>query len=401
VGVLIPYGPDDTLATKLVASVMSGPRNDVIAMKRWTTADGDVRQDRAISTEVADFFTTLGVGQTTMADRIMGCPHEEGIDYPMGRTCPKCPFWAQVDRLTHERIERPVATMTAAEVLESLAGDEHDRIDDALVSADALADALLQPLLDAVEVGIRAPADATQQQANLFSYALYILARWREPRGYDAVVRWLSLPAEQPFEIAGDIVTQDGGRILASVFSGDMAPIKALILNREANEYGRAAGVRALALLAVWAEVPRQSILDTMAWLVSEAGMEREPNAAWDDVASSCVDIEASEMLPHLRRAYDEGLIDPRFISREELEEAATADGSNIEYMRDRWPPIDDVADATAWWDREDAHTGDDVAGDDGGHLEVQQPFRAPPKVGRNEPCPCGSGKKFKKCCGK
>ncbi len=24
-----------------------------------------------------------------------------------------------------------------------------------------------------------------------------------------------------------------------------------------------------------------------------------------------------------------------------------------------------------------------------------------PPKVGRNEPCPCGSGKKYKKCCGK
>jgi uncharacterized protein len=23
-----------------------------------------------------------------------------------------------------------------------------------------------------------------------------------------------------------------------------------------------------------------------------------------------------------------------------------------------------------------------------------------PPKTGRNEPCPCGSGKKFKKCCG-
>lgn len=32
---------------------------------------------------------------------------------------------------------------------------------------------------------------------------------------------------------------------------------------------------------------------------------------------------------------------------------------------------------------------------------EVQQPFvRAGPKVGRNEPCPCGSGRKFKKCCG-
>ena len=28
------------------------------------------------------------------------------------------------------------------------------------------------------------------------------------------------------------------------------------------------------------------------------------------------------------------------------------------------------------------------------------QPIRAQPSVGRNEPCPCGSGKKYKKCCG-
>ena len=31
-------------------------------------------------------------------------------------------------------------------------------------------------------------------------------------------------------------------------------------------------------------------------------------------------------------------------------------------------------------------------------HLE---PIRTEPKVGRNDPCPCGSGKKYKKCCGK
>ena len=28
-------------------------------------------------------------------------------------------------------------------------------------------------------------------------------------------------------------------------------------------------------------------------------------------------------------------------------------------------------------------------------------PFIAPPKVGRNDPCPCGSGKKYKNCCGR
>ncbi len=32
--------------------------------------------------------------------------------------------------------------------------------------------------------------------------------------------------------------------------------------------------------------------------------------------------------------------------------------------------------------------------------LHPQQPVTAETKVGRNEPCPCGSGKKYKKCCG-
>lgn len=29
----------------------------------------------------------------------------------------------------------------------------------------------------------------------------------------------------------------------------------------------------------------------------------------------------------------------------------------------------------------------------------AREPARATPKIGRNDPCPCGSGKKFKKCC--
>jgi len=33
--------------------------------------------------------------------------------------------------------------------------------------------------------------------------------------------------------------------------------------------------------------------------------------------------------------------------------------------------------------------------------MERAKPVRAGPKVGRNDPCPCGSGKKFKHCCGK
>jgi SWIM/SEC-C metal-binding protein len=31
--------------------------------------------------------------------------------------------------------------------------------------------------------------------------------------------------------------------------------------------------------------------------------------------------------------------------------------------------------------------------------IAAREPARAALKIGRNDPCPCGSGKKFKKCC--
>ncbi|MDC7126553.1 MAG: YchJ family protein [Spirochaetales bacterium] len=37
----------------------------------------------------------------------------------------------------------------------------------------------------------------------------------------------------------------------------------------------------------------------------------------------------------------------------------------------------------------------------DDGYTPSATVVRDTPKVGRNEPCPCGSGKKYKKCCGK
>ncbi len=37
----------------------------------------------------------------------------------------------------------------------------------------------------------------------------------------------------------------------------------------------------------------------------------------------------------------------------------------------------------------------------DGKAPMIEQAIRKGPKIGRNDPCPCGSGKKYKKCCGR
>jgi preprotein translocase subunit SecA len=44
---------------------------------------------------------------------------------------------------------------------------------------------------------------------------------------------------------------------------------------------------------------------------------------------------------------------------------------------------------------------GSDIVSEAAAAVEKARPVRSGPKVGRNDPCPCGSGKKYKHCCGK
>lgn len=49
----------------------------------------------------------------------------------------------------------------------------------------------------------------------------------------------------------------------------------------------------------------------------------------------------------------------------------------------------------------EHEHDHDHDHGDCGHDHHHHEPYRrVEPKVGRNDPCPCGSGRKHKKCCG-
>jgi hypothetical protein len=45
----------------------------------------------------------LEAKSVAIADRIIGYPHEEGLDYPEGEWCPQCPFWKGRDRWSGER----------------------------------------------------------------------------------------------------------------------------------------------------------------------------------------------------------------------------------------------------------------------------------------------------------
>jgi hypothetical protein len=92
------YGPDDRRASKVAVGILPSESGEATTLERWFSDDGDVRDDLDINTAILRFLDDQGAKTVVVADRVIGCPHEEGIDYPDGEKCPKCPFWATRDR---------------------------------------------------------------------------------------------------------------------------------------------------------------------------------------------------------------------------------------------------------------------------------------------------------------
>ena len=97
------YGPDAGRASKVAVGIVMTEGEEVADLRRWTSVDRDVRRDPAIAASILEFIAQFEVRTVVMTDRIIGCPHEEGIDYE-GSVCPRCEFWANRDRWIGEVI---------------------------------------------------------------------------------------------------------------------------------------------------------------------------------------------------------------------------------------------------------------------------------------------------------
>lgn len=93
------YGPDNREATKVAVSIIEGPDDEPSHLERWFSDHGDLRSSEETLLAIVDFIKRHGAASIAMVDAIIACPHEEGIDYPEGASCPRCPFWAGRDRL--------------------------------------------------------------------------------------------------------------------------------------------------------------------------------------------------------------------------------------------------------------------------------------------------------------
>jgi hypothetical protein len=90
VGTVALYGPDDKTTTKIAASVFKREGAEPI-LKRWVGSN--VKNNSKVRREIQEFFDEHSVRSVVATDKNMGCPHEEGEDFPTGEDCPFCPWW--------------------------------------------------------------------------------------------------------------------------------------------------------------------------------------------------------------------------------------------------------------------------------------------------------------------
>jgi hypothetical protein len=88
------YGPDNRRANKVAVGIVHDEDEPPSEMNRWHVDAGDIRRDAAVIEAIFRFVQSRQIQSIAMIEEILGCPHEEGTDYPDGEDCPECPYWA-------------------------------------------------------------------------------------------------------------------------------------------------------------------------------------------------------------------------------------------------------------------------------------------------------------------
>lgn len=246
-------------------------------------------------------------------------------------------------------------------------------------------------------------AEKVQEDYNYFAhiYASYLLAQFREAKAHSKIVKIVSLPGELPDSIYGDTITEDLPRLLASTYDGDDSFIKGLIENSKIDEYVRGSAIASLTILAVYKIKTRDEVIGYFKELF-RGKLERKNSSAWNSLINECCDLNTVELYDDIKKAFDDDLVDPMSINMDDVDESIDSnftylDMENLKHNVHKTLVTDTINDLKDWAAfKEYVYNRNPELPSNYINLQSEKKI----KIGRNEPCPCGSGLKYKKCCG-
>ena len=331
-----------------------------------------------------------------------------------GKAFDEADFGKRLDRIEGKGEQRPATIEplkhTIVEIVDCIKYDpKRDFPEEELEEIIANQEEAIPLLLDVLK-DVREDKEKYITNVDYFGhiYAVYLLAQFRAMEAYPLVLELFSLPNEQPDQLFGDMM-DSSGRILASICGGDVASIKQMIENEEIDEYIRAQAITALAILTLNGEFERQEL---MAYY-KELFRTIDNMTILTLLINLCTEIYPEELYEEIKEAYKNDKVDYLMIGMESVDQAMMEGKSTVLARAKRnshLQKIDDTIGELRNWayfkkygkNAEDKYF-DQLMNKNPGFMSKPKgtPIVNEPKIGRNDPCPCGSGKKYKKCCGK
>ena len=281
-------------------------------------------------------------------------------------------------------------------------------VEEAVARREEVIPELLRILEDTVDRAAELDAEG-DYMAHL--YAMFLLAQFRETRAYPLVVRFASLPGDLLDSLGDAFLTSGLGQVLASVCGGELEGIQSVIENEDANEWARGTALGSLATLVATGQMSREEIVSYFACLF-RGKLVRQPSHVWDALVAFSSDLYPAELIGDIEQAYEEEIVDPGYIGFDDVKRDLAAGKDQVLARLADNPHrrlVEDTVEEMEWWDCFRDRPPSGVKSATRTSAKSMEPLlaaapapvkNANPKVGRNEPCPCGSGKKYKKCCG-
>jgi hypothetical protein len=179
-----------------------------------------------------------------------------------------------------------------------------------------------------------------------------LLGHWREAKAHQVIVDLSGLPTPFPYDLFGDITTEDLPIILLRTCDGSVEKIKELVANKNADEYTRGSGITAIAYAVIEGIITREDALSFFGGLFTE-NEATEDSTFYSQLACSICDLYPEELMDTIQEAYDQELIDKFFVGIEEFQKALK-DGKEkcladlSESFSNR--SLDDIHKSMEWW---------------------------------------------------
>lgn len=283
----------------------------------------------------------------------------------------------------------------------------------AILSARECREEITPRLIEALRDATARAAAGEVVEGSLPFYSLLLLIEFKAKEALPAILEALSLPGDHLDDLFGDAITEFLSRGFA-VLVDDVATLDALISDRSIDAFVRGAAADTFPRFVRAGRMPREEAVSKLRRHLRDV-IENEDNDFAGLLLSALLDLGPEESEADILEAFEKELVTDGMVDLDDLERClAQGEAAFTNAMAQLSPDgIDDVieevrswyqpASRGAWHDypvpdkREES--GDDAA-PAYACMPVETIRRDGPSVGRNDSCPCGSGKKFKNCCG-